>query len=75
MMAIREFVGGPWDGEVKEIPEGDLVHIVLDNMPGSAMIVDVSEPLLSLPEPRVGVYRLCRFRNDETLYYKWEGER
>ncbi|MCK5651822.1 MAG: hypothetical protein KAJ42_10610 [Gemmatimonadetes bacterium] len=71
MAPVFEFVGGPWDGEIKAIHEGNEIHIHMNTMPTGASMI-VTDPL-DYPEPRIGVYRLVR-RRDWLTYYKWMGE-
>ena len=72
-MAAIEFVGGPWDGEFKEIHEGDEVRLVLGYPP--AKVEKMLTHRLSEEEPRIGVYAFVRRRDVHPGLMVWQGER
>lgn len=73
MSPLREFIGGPWDGEFKNIEHGNAVHLHLGTMPDQVVAAKDREPM-PLEEPRIGVYELRLYPDFVAPIFQWQGE-
>lgn len=74
---MYECHGGPWDGEVREVPHGTAIEIDM----GPAAPPDLQAPpgaVLKPPPRRIGLYVQCSYRplgsKERTTVLLWEGE-
>lgn len=73
MSILYECVGGPWDGRMIALHEGNRLRIYFGPPPsGMARLTDeeISRPV----ERRSGTYQLFRPKKKHLTYLKWMGE-
>ena len=72
-MTTYECRGGPWDGKMVVMHEGNELRIEI--APPSAGIAMLTDEDASKPvESRVGIYRLVRSKSQPHPYLRWMGE-
>jgi hypothetical protein len=71
--ATIEFVGGPWDGDIRHVPISPIFEIVKYLEVPLVSYGDFDKP--TEVGAVIGIYRLVRVPYCEESVYRWEGER